>query len=280
MTATPDYFFLDGQKLVATDNGDGTKTLVVSSTGGSGSGAAGTPVVDNAGVRWLWVYDAAAGTSAYINFTTGSAGSPTFPVTPDADTSVQVSNFPATQPISAASLPLPTGAATTALQTALNEAVGQSADAAATTNEGTFSLIALTKRWLQQITSLTGKLPETLGQKAKSASLSVVVATDQSTLPTQAYMPPVPIAGQGKIATTGTAQALQNLPLKNGIVVTARDENSSAIWVGSSDVTSTDDGTGKGYRLTPGQSISFAVENANSVYLIGPVGQIFYYAGN
>ena len=36
MTATPNYFFLDGQKLVATDNGDGTKTLVVSSTGGGG----------------------------------------------------------------------------------------------------------------------------------------------------------------------------------------------------------------------------------------------------
>jgi len=37
MTASPDYFFLDGQKLVATDNGDGTKTLVVSGGGGGGS---------------------------------------------------------------------------------------------------------------------------------------------------------------------------------------------------------------------------------------------------
>ena len=40
MTATPNYFFLDGQKLVATDNGDGTKTLVVSSTGGGGGSSA------------------------------------------------------------------------------------------------------------------------------------------------------------------------------------------------------------------------------------------------
>lgn len=143
MSSTPNYFFLDGQKLVATDNGDGTKTLVVSNVSGGGSGG-GTPVIDNAGVRWLWVYDAAAGTSTYISFATGSAGTPTFPVTPDADTSVQVSNFPATQPVSAVSLPLPTGAATEATLSAQN-----------------------------------AKMP-TLGQKTASGSTPVVIASDQT----------------------------------------------------------------------------------------------------
>lgn len=84
------------------DMNDGSHAEVVYAvtTGGGGGGGAGTPVVDNAGVRWLWVYDKEAGTSTYISFATGAAGTPTFPITPDADTSVQVSNFPATQPVS------------------------------------------------------------------------------------------------------------------------------------------------------------------------------------
>jgi hypothetical protein len=48
MTATPNYFFLDGQKLVATDNGDGTKTLVVSGGGGGGDATAANQVIGNA----------------------------------------------------------------------------------------------------------------------------------------------------------------------------------------------------------------------------------------
>lgn len=53
-----------------------------------------------------------------------------------------------TQPISAASLPLPSGAATSALQT-----------------------------------TISGQLPATLGQKAMAASLAVTLASDQSALP-------------------------------------------------------------------------------------------------
>jgi hypothetical protein len=86
MTASPDYFFLDGQKLVATDNGDGTKTLVVS--GGGGGGGSGS--ITAAGVN---------GTLAQA--VQGITGGVPFPV-------------------SAAALPLPTGAATEATLSALN----------------------------------------------------------------------------------------------------------------------------------------------------------------
>lgn len=41
MTAAPNYMFLDGQKIVAVDQGDGTKALVISS--GAGFGPAGVP---------------------------------------------------------------------------------------------------------------------------------------------------------------------------------------------------------------------------------------------
>lgn len=62
---------------------------------------------------------------------------------------VNIGASPATVPVSAASLPLPTGAAT----------------------ETTLSAVS-------------GKLPATLGQKAMSAALAVSVASDQSSIPT------------------------------------------------------------------------------------------------
>jgi hypothetical protein len=60
----------------------------------------------------------------------------------------------ATQPISAVSLPLPTGAATSALQTTGNST----------------------------LTTISGQLPATLGQKTMAASLPVTMASDQSPL--------------------------------------------------------------------------------------------------
>lgn len=69
-------------------------------------------------------------------------------------------------PISVASLPLPTGASTSALQTTGNTSLtnidsnlGVTSDAAATTDTGTFSLIALIKRGLQNWTTLLARVP-------------------------------------------------------------------------------------------------------------------------
>lgn len=60
-----------------------------------------------------------------------------------------------TQPISASSLPLPTGAATSALQTTGNSI----------------------------LTAISAQLPATLGQKTSANSFAVVLASDQSTIP-------------------------------------------------------------------------------------------------
>jgi len=79
------------------------------------------------------------------------------PVTLASDSSVlgvTVGNFPATQAVSLASVPLPTGAATAANQTSTNT---------------TLSAIA-------------GQLPASLGAKTTAASLSVSVPTDQANL--------------------------------------------------------------------------------------------------
>jgi hypothetical protein len=103
-------------------------------------------------------------------------------------------------PVSAAALPLPTGAATeaslasvkTAVETVAgavdatkvkaktadgdDAALGAKADAAATTDAGTFSLIGLFKRLLERVTTLV----KAAGQAAMAASHPVVIASDQS----------------------------------------------------------------------------------------------------
>lgn len=59
-----------------------------------------------------------------------------------------------TQPVSAASLPLPSGAATSANQTTANTSIGATSEAAATTDTATSGLNGLLKRLLQRITTL------------------------------------------------------------------------------------------------------------------------------
>lgn len=80
---------------------------------------------------------------------------------------------------------------------------GAIADAAATTDGGSFSLIALIKR-------LLGKFPATLGQKASTASMAVVVASDQSA---------IPVAGTFFQATQPVSSAA--LPLPAGAATSA-----------------------------------------------------------
>ena len=86
-----------------------------------------------------------------------------------------------TVPISAAALPLPSGASTAANQSTTNASLaniyadlGAPADAAASSDTGTFSIIALVKRGLQNWTTLLGRVPTlSLGAQAQSAALAV-----------------------------------------------------------------------------------------------------------
>ena len=78
----------------------------------------------------------------------GIASGVTLPVT--------VGNFPATQPISASALPLPVGAATSALQTSGNA----------------------------MLTSIDAGIPAGLGQTTSANSMPVVISSDQSAVPT------------------------------------------------------------------------------------------------
>lgn len=105
-----------------------------------------------------------------------------------------------TQPVSAASLPLPTGAATETtltnvyneLVTSGNEAntnaltliddVGAKNETAPATDTASSGLNGRLQRIAQRLTSLIALFPSSIGQKAKTDSLSVTLASDQGAL--------------------------------------------------------------------------------------------------
>lgn len=116
---------------------DGVSMTLIAGGGASGGGG-GVSVLDANGDRWLWVYDQATGTSTFVAFSTGVAGTPVYPLEPDADSAINVGNWPAVQTVSLTGLPVPlpvdltamsAGAATEAKQDAVIQAVGDATDA-------------------------------------------------------------------------------------------------------------------------------------------------------
>ncbi|MGU3467605.1 hypothetical protein ACLBXO_22415 [Methylobacterium sp. C33D] len=165
-----------------------------------------------------------------------------------------------TQPISAAALPLPAGAATAAKQ-----------DAAATT--------------LASILAAFAPLAADASVQAGTAKAEAIRALLAGTLKVATPTPASIVTGQVKIAATGTAVALPNVALVNGIVVKAKTSNAAQTAaapgvVGPAGVTTVIDGTGSGYPLAPGEAASFACSNANLVSVNGTAGDVFFYEGN
>lgn len=136
----------------------GTGTFAVSAaslplpTGAATSTLQGTA---NSSLATIATNTTNAGTPVVSGTVTANAGSGTFNVGQATGTNLHtvVDNFPATQPISAASLPLPTNASTSALQTTGNTSLA----------------------------SIDTKTP-TVGQKVMASSSPVVIASDQSAI--------------------------------------------------------------------------------------------------
>lgn len=172
---------------------------------------------------------------------------------------------------------LPTGASTSANQTTAN---GSLASIATNTGNSATSANQTTEiARLDSIVANTNKIPS-LGQAASAASVPVVLASNQSAIPTTTPLA-APVVGQIKIAVTGTAVQLPSNTLVNGIVIKAKSTNNAAgAFIGGSGVTITDDGTGNGYKIVAGEAMSFAVPNSNALYVNGTLGDIFYYGGN
>lgn len=117
---------------------------------------------------------AAAVTTSAPTYTTGSTAALSLTL----NGLLRMDGSGVTQPISAAALPLPSGASTSALQTA-----------------GNLTLVAI-----------SGQIPATLGQKAMAASLAVAIASDQSAIPITAAALPLPTgAATSALQTSGNA---------------------------------------------------------------------------
>ena len=93
-----------------------------------------------------------------------------------------------------------------------------------------------------------------------------------------------PLTGQAKVSVTNTAVQLNggmSQPLTNGVIITAgSNNNTNGMTVGISTVTDVVDGTGNGYILVPGASVSFAVNNTNTIWINGTSGDLVSWAGS
>lgn len=88
-------------------------------------------------------------------------------------------------------------------------------------------------------------------------------------------------SGQVKIAVTNTAIVLGTATkLFNGVTIKANSANSAAITVGVSTVTNTVDGTGNGFKLAAGESVSVAISNLSFIFVNGTSGDWVSFIGN
>jgi hypothetical protein len=171
--------------------------------------------------------------------------------------------------VSAASLPLPTGAAQEAggNLASLTTAHGGVADTAYVSGSG--SVIAVLK-------GIFGKLAGTLAVSASSLALPAGAATAalQSSIITALGSPfqaggsvtnanPAAIYSAAQTASLSAA-ALPSQALVNGVILTANAANTGTIYIGPAGVS-----TSTGYPLAAGQSLSYAVQNLSAISMIG-----------
>jgi len=88
------------------------------------------------------------------------------------------------------------------------------------------------------------------------------------------------LVGQSKVSVTGTAVQLGSNVLTNGFIITAKSTNTAPISVGGSGVNNTVTGSGNGYILEAGASVSFAATNTNLYYINGTANDIVSFAGS
>lgn len=144
---------------------------------------------------------------------------------------VSVNNFPATQPISAVSLPLPANAA--------QETGGN----------------------LAGIKSNTDRIPS-LGQDIMAKSTPVAIASDQSAIPVNVSTPTTPYNGKVTVTTAATRVQLNANRAVKSVTIKAGLSNSGTIYVGDSSVSSSN-----GFELAAGDTVSMDISNLNVIYI-------------
>ena len=111
---------------------------------------------------------------------------------------------------------------------------------------------------------------------AQESTLAAILA---ATVPSTTLLA-APFTGQVKIAVTSTAVVLGSHTFSNGVIVKASSQNTASILIGPSGVTTTNDGTGNGYPLVPGEAISIAAANLSQIFINGTAGDFVSFIGN
>jgi hypothetical protein len=104
------------------------------------------------------------------------------------------------------------------------------------------------------------------------------------------YAKPLPVtaAGSGGSAApyadqqvvTASAVALATQAVTNGVSIKAKSTNTGSVVVGAAGVTATDDGSGNGFALRPGEAISLPVSTTAGIFIIGTLNDIVYVIGS
>lgn len=79
---------------------------------------------------------------------------------------------------------------------------------------------------------------------------------------------------------TASAVALATQALQNGVTIKAKTTNVGRVFVGAAGVTATDDGSGNGFAILPGEAISIPVTTTAGVFVIGTLNDIVYVIGS
>ena len=162
-------------------------------------------------------------------------------------TALVVDGSAVTQPVSAVSLPLPSGASTSALQT---------------TGNSTLSAIA-------------AQLPATLGQKTSANSMAVVISSDQSAVLTKGPTNATPSLASGTATTTPTAVTAPSNTVT--VMIQALDTNTANLRVAFGATCSSSNGwqlqPGRSETLDVGANASICSESGSQGYVVQWIAQ-------
>ena len=117
----------------------------------------------------------------------------------------------------------------------------------------------------------------TPGQEPMAASIPVVIASDQTSIPVAATTaaPTTIVNGLTNVTTAGTRVTLAATTTVKGVTIKARSTNTGTIYVGNTTVSSAN-----GFQLKAGESISMAIADLATVNLDSSVnGEGVTYAG-
>lgn len=79
---------------------------------------------------------------------------------------------------------------------------------------------------------------------------------------------------------TASAVALTTQALKTGVLIRAKSTNAGPVFVGAAGVTTTNDGTGNGFALAAGESVSIPANTTAGIFIIGTLNDIVYVIGS